>query len=228
MAKKLLVVDDSAQLRKMLVAFLTKQLYEVVTAADGQEALSVARREKPDLIILDLMMPIMDGYEFLRIFSNEAITPVIILTAKIEELDKLLGLELGADDYITKPFSMQELAARVRAVLRRVDKQNAGQGAILRGGDILLDQPKRIVTVGERRVELTPSEFDLLAAMLAEPGRVFTRKDLLDRLQGGMAYEGYERMINVHISNLRNKIEKDPSDPHYIETVYGAGYRFNA
>ena len=228
MAKKLLVVDDNAQLRKLLVSFLTKQSFEVVTAGDGEEALYAARREKPDLIILDLMMPKMDGYDFIRIYSREATTPVIILTAKIEELDKLLGLELGADDYITKPFSMHELAARVRAVLRRVDKQSTGPTAILRSGDIALDQPKRIVTVGERRVELTPSEFDLLAALMAEPGRVFSRRELLDRLQGGLAYDGYERMINVHISNLRNKIEADPASPHYIETVYGTGYRFNA
>jgi DNA-binding response OmpR family regulator len=226
MAKKLLVVDDSAQMRTMLVSFLTRQQYEVVTAQDGQEALLVARREKPDLVLLDLMMPKMDGYEFLRIFSHEAITPVIILTAKIEEIDKLLGLELGADDYITKPFSMHELAARVRAVLRRVEKQAAGQELVIRRGEISLDQPKRLVTVNDRRVDLTPSEFDILAALMAEPGRVFSRQELLDRLQGGLMYDGFERMINVHISNLRNKIEPDPSSPRYIETVYGAGYRF--
>lgn len=228
MAKKLLVADDNAQMRQLLVSFLTKQSFEVVTAGDGQEALAVAWREKPDLVILDLMMPKMDGYEFLRVFSREASTPVIILTAKMEEIDKLLGLELGADDYITKPFSMHELAARVRAVLRRVEKQTAGQSDILRSGDICLDQPKRMVTVGDKRVELTPSEFELLATLMTEPGRVFSRRELLDRLQGGMAYEGFERMINVHISNLRNKIETDPSSPRYIETVYGAGYRFNA
>ena len=183
MAKKLLVVDDSAQMRTMLVSFLTRQLFEVVTAQDGQEALLVARREKPDLVILDLMMPKMDGYEFLRIYSREAITPVIILTAKMEEIDKLLGLELGADDYITKPFSMHELAARVRAVLRRVEKQNAGQGLVFHRGEISLDQPKRLVKVNDRRVDLTPSEFDILVALMAEPGRVFSRQELLDRLQ---------------------------------------------
>jgi two-component system alkaline phosphatase synthesis response regulator PhoP len=228
MAKKILVVDDSAQMRTMLVTFLTRQLFEVVTAGDGQEALLVARREKPDLVILDLMMPKMDGYEFLRIFSREAITPVIILTAKIEEIDKLLGLELGADDYITKPFSMHELAARIRAVLRRVEKQSSGQGQVLRRGEISVDQPKRIVTVNTRRVDLTPTEFDILVVLMSEPGRVFSRPELLDRLQGGLSYEGFERMINVHISNLRNKIEPDPSAPRYIETVYGAGYRFAA
>jgi DNA-binding response OmpR family regulator len=225
MAKKILVVDDSPQLRTLLESYLTQESFEVVEAGDGQEALYVARREKPDLIILDLMMPEMGGYEFLRVYSREADTPVIILTARLEENDKVLGLELGADDYLTKPFSMRELTARVRAVLRRMEKKGAVSG-VLRAADICLDQSARTVEVGDRGVDLTPSEFDLLATLMASPGRVFSRLELLERLQG-IAYEGYERTIDVHIRNLRTKIEPDPSAPRYIDTVYGAGYRFH-
>ncbi len=224
MAKKILVVDDKAELRTLLKSYLAQEGYEVTTAADGQEALYAARREKPDLILLDLMMPEMSGYDFMRVYSKEADTPVIILTARLEESDKVLGLELGADDYVTKPFSLRELAARVRAVLRRVEKQASGS-QVLRAGDLLLDRASRLVTVGGKPVDLTPSEFDLLAALMAAPGRVFSRLELLDRLQG-TAYEGYERTIDVHIRNLRTKIEPEPSNPRYIETVYGAGYRF--
>jgi len=225
MAKKILVVDDKAELRTLLKSYLTQEGFDVVTAGDGREALFVCRHEKPDLIILDLMMPEMSGYEFMRAYSREADTPIIILTARLEESDKVLGLELGADDYVTKPFSPRELTARVRAVLRRVEKQGTGRADVLRAADITLDREKRLVMVGERHVELTPSEFDLLATLMAAPGRVFSRLELLDRIQGS-AYEGYERTIDVHIRNLRTKIEPDPSRPRYIETVYGAGYRF--
>jgi len=169
-------------------------------------------------------MPEMSGYEFMRVYHHEADTPIIILTAKLEENEKVLGLELGADDYVTKPFSMRELTARVRAVLRRIDKQAFTQD-ILRAADIMIDRTGRVVTVNEVRVDLTPSEFDLLGTLMAAPGRTFSRLELLDRLQG-TAYEGYERTIDVHIRNLRSKIEPDPSTPKYIETVYGAGYRF--
>jgi DNA-binding response OmpR family regulator len=226
MAKKILVVDDSSQLRTLLKSYLSQEGFDIVTGRDGQEALYIARREKPNLIILDLMMPEMGGYEFVRIYSREADTPIIILTARMDENDKVLGLELGADDYMTKPFSMRELAARVRTILRRQEKQSAGQD-ILRVTDITLDQSGHLVTVGGSSVGLTPSEFDLLAALMAAPGRVFSRLELLDRLQG-TAYEGYERTIDVHVRNLRTKIEPDPSNPCYIETVYGAGYRFHA
>jgi len=225
MPKKILVVDDNLQLRTLLVSYLTQEAFEVATAGDGQEALYVARREKPDLIILDLMMPQMGGYEFMRVYSREADTPVILLTARMEENDKVLGLELGADDYITKPFSLRELTARVHAVLRRIEKQRPGQ-SILRQADIVVDQPGRTVTVSGQLVDLTPSEFDLLVTLMATPGRVFSRLELLDRLQG-TAYEGYERTIDVHIRNLRAKIEPDPSHPRYIDTVYGSGYRFH-
>jgi len=224
MPKNLLVVDDNSELRTLLKSYLTQEGYTVATASNGQEALFAARQDKPDLVILDLMMPEMDGYEFMRAFSREADTPVIILTAKLEENDKVLGLELGADDYVTKPFSMRELTARVRAVLRRLAKQNVEKD-VLRAANITLDRAGRVVTVDDQHVDLTSSEFDLLATLMAAPGRSFTRLELLERLQGA-AYEGYERTIDVHIHNLRAKIEPDTSDPRYIETVYGAGYRF--
>jgi len=226
MAKKILVVDDKLELRTLLKSYLDQEGFNVVTAGDGREALFVARHEKPDLIILDLMMPEMGGYDFMRSYSREADTPVIILTAKLEENDKVLGLELGADDYVTKPFSPRELAARVRAVLRRLEKQRVDLET-LRADDITLDRAGRIVSVAERLVDLTPSEFDLLATLMSAPGRVFSRLELLDRLQGA-AYEGYERTIDVHIRNLRTKVEPDPAEPRYIETVYGAGYRFTS
>jgi len=224
MPKKILVVDDNPELRTLLKSYLTQEGFAIVTASNGQEALFVARQEKPDLVILDLMMPEMDGYEFMRTFSREAQTPIIVLTAKLEESDKVLGLELGADDYVTKPFSMRELTARVRSVLRRIAKQ-AEQQDILRVADITLDRAGRMVTIGSQPVDLTSSEFELLATFMAAPGRTFSRSELLERLQG-IAFEGYERTIDVHIHNLRVKIEPDASQPHYIETVYGAGYRF--
>jgi DNA-binding response OmpR family regulator len=224
MSKKILVVDDKLELRTLLKSYLNQEGFDVVTANDGQEALYVARHEKPNLIILDLMMPEMGGYEFMRSYNREADSPVVILTAKIDENDKVLGLELGADDYVTKPFSPRELTARVRAVLRRSEKQASAQ-EILRIGAIELDWAGRITTVNGQMVVLTPSEFSLLGTLMATPGRVFSRLELLDRLQG-TAYEGYERTIDVHIRNLRAKIEPDAANPIYIETVYGAGYRF--
>ncbi|MGB9640382.1 MAG: response regulator [Anaerolineales bacterium] len=224
MTKKLLVVDDKAEIRKLLKSYFSQEGFDVVTAADGQEALFIARQERPDLVLLDLMMPEMNGYDFLRAFNRESDTPVIILTAKLDESDKVLGLELGADDYVVKPFSPRELTARVRAVLRRLEKQQHKDSDILRYGNITIDFQGRMVTIGERMVDLTPSEFELLATMMRAPGRVFTRLELLERLQG-TAYEGYERTIDVHIRNLRTKIEPDPANPHYIETIYGVGYR---
>jgi len=225
MAKKILVVDDKLEIRNLLKSYMTQEGFEVVCANDGKEALFAARQSKPDLIILDLMMPEMSGYDFIRSYSREADTPIIVLTARLEESDKVSGLELGADDFVTKPFSPRELAARVRAVLRRIEKQNA-PSQILRQGEITLDRSGRIVTVGERFIDLTPSEFEILATLMAAPGRAFSRLELLDRLQG-TAYEGYERTIDVHIRNLRLKIETDSSQPKYIETVYGTGYRFS-
>ena len=222
--KKILVVDDKKELRDLLDQYLTQEGFEILTARDGQQALFIARQEKPDLIILDLMMPEMGGYEFLRVYNHEANTPIIILTAKLEENDKVLGLELGADDYVTKPFSIRELTSRIRAVLRRFEKQAIDQ-EILRAAEITLDRIGRVVMVSNEVVDLTPTEFDLLATLMAAPGRAFSRLELLDRLQGS-AYEGYERTIDVHIRNLRTKIEADDAQPRYIETVYGVGYRF--
>jgi two-component system alkaline phosphatase synthesis response regulator PhoP len=224
MTKKILVVDDKKELRTLLKQYLTQEGFEILTAGDGQEALFIARQERPDLIVLDLMMPEMSGYEFMRLFTRESNTPIIILTAKIEENERVLGLELGADDYMTKPFSLRELTARVRAVLRRMEKLTVEQD-ILRVADITIDRAGRVVKVGNRQVDLTPSEFDLLATLIAAPGRAFSRLELLDRLQG-TAFEGYERTIDVHIRNLRAKIEADASNPKYVETVYGVGYRF--
>ena len=226
MAKTILVVDDTASLRRMVQSYLTQEGFQVVTASDGLDALHVARQEQPDLILLDLMMPNMGGYEFIRKYGKDGRAPIIVLTARLEENDKVLGLELGADDYITKPFSPRELAARVRAVLRRATQQPAEPDQ-LRVADVTLDRNGRTVTVAERPVSLTPSEFDLLAALMASPGWAFSRLELLDRLQG-MAHEGYERTIDVHIRNLRSKIEPDARNPRYIETVFGIGYRFAA
>jgi DNA-binding response OmpR family regulator len=227
MAKKILVIDDKPELRTLLKSYLSQENFDVFTAGNGQEGLYVARSEKPDLVILDLMMPEMGGYDFMRIYSREADTPVIILTARLDENDKVLGLELGADDYVTKPFSPRELTARVRAVLRRAEKQSRLEQDILQEGEIAVNCQAHEVLVRGNPVDLTPSEFDILVALLGAPGRVFTRLELLERLQG-TAYEGYERTIDVHIRNLRMKIEVDSSNPEHIETVYGTGYRFSA
>ncbi len=226
MSKTILVVDDMESLRTMVKGYLTQEGYRVVTAANGREALFVARQERPDLILLDLMMPEMGGYDFINAYAREGDAPIIILTARVEEGDKVLGLELGADDYLTKPFSLRELTARIRAVLRRAEKAAGDQSAPLRAGDLTLDRQSREVTVGTTTVDLTPSEFDLLATFLSAPGRVFSRLELLDRLQGD-AYEGYERTIDVHIRNLRTKIEPDPRNPRFVITVYGIGYRLS-
>jgi two-component system alkaline phosphatase synthesis response regulator PhoP len=224
MAKTILVVDDKANVRTLVREYLTEEGFRVVAAENGQNALYVARQEKPNLILLDIMMPEMDGYEFIRAFRKESETPIILLTAKPEESDKVIGLELGADDYVTKPFGMRELVARIHAVLRRVDKTPL-PNETLRVADIVLDQETHSVVVGNREARLTPSEFDLLAILMAAPGRVFSRLDLLEALQG-TSFEGVVRTIDVHIRNLRTKIEPDPAQPRYIETVFGVGYRF--
>ncbi|MBC8505195.1 MAG: response regulator transcription factor [Anaerolineales bacterium] len=224
MNKTILVVDDKANVRTLLREYLTEEGFRVATAENGREALFVARHEKPDLIILDIMMPEMGGYDFMRHYRKESDTPIIMLTAKLEETDKVLGLELGADDYVTKPFGMKEIVARIRAVLRRTS-QAAPPANILRGGGIILNQDEHTVKVGDQFVDLTPSEFDLLGVLMSAPGRVFSRLDLLESLQG-TAFEGVERTIDVHVRNLRTKIEADPSNPQRIETVFGVGYRF--
>ena len=226
MSQTILVVDDEVNLRDMVRLYLEREGYRVVEAANGRDALFAARYEKPDLVLLDLMMPEMGGYDFIRRFTKESDTPIIVLTAKLEESDKVVGLELGADDYVTKPFGIQELIARVRAVLRRAG-QPSHVPEILRVGEITLDRAGRTVNVSGIQVALTPSEFDLLETFMLSPGRAFSRLDLLESVSGD-AYEGYERTIDVHIRNLRTKIEQIPSEPRYIQTVYGMGYRFAA
>ena len=224
MVKKILVVDDKASVRKLVDEYLSEQGYQVVNAANGREAIYTARHERPDLILLDIMMPEMDGFEFISAFRRESNTPIILLTAKLEESDKVIGLELGADDYITKPFSMRELLARIRAVLRRAAEE-VDSAEILRVGLISLDKVSRQVEIDGVPIHLTPSEFDLLAILLRTPGKVYSRMALLEELQG-TSFEGIARTIDVHVRNLRTKIEPDPANPVYIETVYGSGYRF--
>jgi DNA-binding response OmpR family regulator len=223
--KKILVVDDKSNVRTLVREYLTEQGFLVATAENGQMALYAARQEKPDLILLDIMMPEMDGFEFIRTYRKECETPIILLTARMEESDKVVGLELGADDYITKPFGMRELVARIHTVLRRA-VQIPHPSPRLQIGEILLDRETHTVMVGDREVHLTPSEFDLLAILMNAPGRVFSRLDLLEDLQG-TSFEGVARTIDVHVRNLRTKIEADPANPRYIETVFGIGYRFN-
>ena len=224
MTQTILVVDDDLELRKLVQSYLAEEGFRAVTAANGREALFVAREEHPDLIVLDLMMPEMGGYEFLHVYGKESDVPVIILTAKMEENDKILGLELGADDYVTKPFSLRELAARVRAVLRR-SGSSGSKTEMIRAGDISLDVSGHKTLVGETRVDLTPTEFILLTTLMRYPGRTFSRLELLRQVQD-VAYEGYERTVDVHIRRLRLKIEPDPRNPQYVETVFGFGYRF--
>ncbi len=224
MPKTLLVVDDKANVRTLVRDYLTEQGFQVVTADNGPNALYNARHEKPDLILLDIMMPEMDGYEFIRAYRKESETPIILLTAKLEESDKVIGLELGADDYVTKPFGMRELVARVNTVLRRTGKAPSAS-RVLRAADIVLDQDTHSVTVRDEDVRLTPSEFDLLAILMGSPGRVFSRIELLDALQG-TTFEGIARTIDQHVRNLRAKIEANPAEPEYVQTVFGVGYRF--
>lgn len=219
-----LVVDDEKRIADLLRAYLEEAGYRVVTAADGRQALFAARHEKPDLVVLDLMMPEVNGWEFTRRFRQESDVPIIMLTARVEDLDKILGLELGADDYVTKPFSPREVVARVRAVLRRAGAAPRA-AEVLRAGDLVLDRDAHAVTLAAEPVELTPTEFDLLATLMERPGRAMSRLELLDAVQGD-AYEGYERTVDVHIKNLRRKIEADPRNPRLILTVFGVGYKF--
>ncbi len=226
MPQTILVIDDTANLRMLVQEYLTAEGFAVLTAANGRQGLLLARQHQPDLVLLDLMMPELGGYDFIRHFRADSQTPIIVLTAKLEETDKVLGLELGADDYVTKPFGMRELLARIRAVLRRSSAAPPA-AEIMRAADITLDRASFAVAVRGQPVHLTPSEFELLAVFMAAPGRVFTRAQLLEHLQGS-AFEGVERTIDVHVRNLRAKIEPEPSTPRYIETVFGVGYRFRA
>jgi DNA-binding response OmpR family regulator len=221
---KILVVEDEQQIARVVRAYLERAGHLVVTAGDGQVALHQFRHERPDLVVLDLMLPQMDGLDVCRIIRRESDVPIIMLTARVEEVDKLIGLELGADDYVTKPFSPRELVARVRAVLRRTRREERAT-PLVTAGEVAIDPDRRRVTVRDQEVELTPTEFDLLHILASASGRVFSRTELLDRVQGE-SYVGYERTIDAHIKNLRRKIEADPRHPQLIDTVYGVGYRF--
>jgi DNA-binding response OmpR family regulator len=224
MPSTILVVDDQSSVRQLLQEYLSEQGFRVVTATDGQNAIYQARHDPPDLILLDIMMPKMDGYQFLRQYRQERQTPVIVITAREEETDAVLGLDLGADDYVVKPFRMRELAARIRAALRR-NEDAPKRFEVLRVGEIVLDERTHIVTVGDAPVSLTPIEFALLEVFMRSPGRVFTRADLVDLLSDSN-FTGLDSTLNVHVRNLRTKIEPDPGNPVYIETVFGVGYRF--
>ncbi len=224
--KTILVVDDESQITQLARAYLEQAGFKVLLANDGKLALSTFRAEKPDLVVLDLGLPGMDGLDVTRAIRKDSHVPIIMLTARGEETDKLVGLELGADDYIVKPFSPKELVARVRAVLRRSENAPSETGEMIRVGDLTLDLPRMKATVGDRLAELTPTEFQLLAALAAQPGRIFTRTQLLDAVRG-VAIESYERAIDAHIKNIRRKLEPDPRQPKYVLTVYGVGYKFN-
>jgi DNA-binding response OmpR family regulator len=219
---RILVVDDEAKIVQLVRDYLERAGFAVSTARDGNEALMRAHSERPDLIVLDLGLPELDGMEVTRRLRRDSGVPIIMLTARHEETDKVVGLELGADDYVTKPFSPRELEARVRAVLRRQSRDSDAE--VLRAGDLQLDLPRLRTEVGGRAVELTATEFQLLAALARQPGRVFTRAQLLDAIHG-VAFESYERAIDAHVKNIRRKIEPDPRTPRYLLTVYGVGYR---
>ena len=224
--KTILVVDDEPKITRVVRDYLERAGYAVLVSGDGSSALALARSEKPDMVILDLGLPRMDGLDVTRELRKLSNVPIIMLTARSEESDKLIGLELGADDYMTKPFSPRELVARVRVAFRRIEAWTVSENEIIRAADLTLDVPRMRVLAQDRDIEeLTPSEFTLLATLARYPGRIFTRAHLLDALHG-VAFESYERAIDAHIKNIRQKIEPSPPQPRYILTVYGVGYKF--
>jgi DNA-binding response OmpR family regulator len=218
-----LVVDDEPRISRLVRDYLDQAGMRVIEAHDGPSALDAFRSHRPDLIILDLGLPGMDGLDVIRQVRSGSDVPIIILSARSEETDRVVGLELGADDYVVKPFGPKELVARVRALLRRVEA--IGAGDVHRVGDVVVDVPKMQVTVDGGRVELTPTEFQLVATLVAQPGRVFTRGQLLDALHG-VSFESYERAIDAHVKNIRRKFGSAPRRPQYILTVHGVGYKF--
>jgi two-component system alkaline phosphatase synthesis response regulator PhoP len=224
MMKNILVVEDEPEIARVIRDYLQAAGFTVSVAADGERALQSARTSHPDLVVLDLGLPGRDGLDVTRELRRTSDVPIVVVTARGDEADRIVGLELGADDYVVKPFSPKELVARVRALFRRVDARDE-PGDIIRVADMEIDIPRMRVTVNGRAVELTASEFQLLAAMAREPGRVFTRGQLLDVLHG-VAFESYERAIDAHVKNLRRKIEPEPGETRYVQTVYGVGYRF--
>ncbi len=222
--KTILVADDEPRIVDLARDYLEHAGFAVLTAADGPSALMMARTRKPDVMVLDLGLPGMDGLDVARTLRRESSLPIVMLTARDDELDRVLGLEIGADDYVTKPFSPRELVARIRAILRRVDRQDE-PGDRIEASGVSIDQVRMRVEIEGRTVELTPTEFQLLTTLARQPGRVFTRLQLLDAIHG-IAFESYERAIDAHVKNLRRKLEPDPTRPRFVLTVYGVGYRF--
>jgi len=227
MPKRILIVDDEVKIREMVKSYLENEGFEVVQATDGPGSLESISKDKPSLIVLDWMLPGMSGLEICRRVREKSNIPIIMLTAKTEEVDTLLGLELGADDYITKPFSLRELAARIKAVLRRSEPDENKNSDVIKIGELEINLDRHEVRSEGKSISLTPTEFKILSILSGNPGRVYSRLQLLDAAMG-FTYEGYERSIDTHISNLRKKIEPDPANPRYILTVYGTGYRFGS
>jgi two-component system alkaline phosphatase synthesis response regulator PhoP len=222
--KQILVVDDEPRIAEICRDYLERAGFKVTLAANGTDALALARTKRPDLVVLDLGLPKLDGLDVTRALRKHSNVPIIMLTARVEESDKVTGLELGADDYLTKPFSPKELVARVRAVFRRVEI-GPGRAEVIRAVDVSLDIPRMQASVGSRTVDLTSTEFELLATLMRQPGRVFTRGQLLDAIRGD-SVESFDRAIDAHIKNLRRKLEPDARSPRYVLTVYGVGYKF--
>ena len=221
---RILVVEDEARIAQIARDYLLRAGFEVEVAADGVRALAFAREQRPDLIVLDLGLPMLDGIAVATTLRRESDVPIIMLTARVDEADRLHGLEVGADDYVTKPFSPRELVARVRAVLRRADK-HANAGNVMRRGGLVIDADRMSIQRGGESIEVTPTEFQLIATLARRPGRVFTRAQLLDTVRGE-AVDAFDRAIDTHIKNIRRKLEADPHHPEYVLTVYGAGYKF--
>lgn len=224
MTKKILVVDDEKKIVEIVKAYLEKEGFKVIVAYNGKAAIDLARSRAPDLIILDLMLPEVSGWDVCRTLRAESNVPIIMLTARDEDTDKIVGLELGADDYVTKPFNPKELVSRVEAVLRRAEGTSISK-KVIEFTDLSIDLEKHEVRRSDKLLELTPTEFELLKVLAESPGRVYSRMQLLDRVQGD-AYEGYERTIDSHVKNLRSKVEADPDQPKYVITVRGIGYKF--
>ncbi len=222
--KHILVVDDEPRIAEIARDYLERAGFRVAIAGSGADALALARSKRPDLVVLDLGLPQMDGLDVTRALRKQSNVPIIMLTARVDERDKLIGLELGADDYITKPFSPKELVARVRAVFRRVDAPPE-RNEVIRVGDVTLDKRRMQASVGTRAIDLTATEFGLLTTLASQPGRVFTRAQLLDAIRG-VEVESFDRAIDAHVKNVRRKLEPDPRNPRYLLTVHGVGYKF--
>jgi len=222
--KHILVVDDEPRIAEIARDYLERAGFTVSMAGNGADALAYARSRRPDLVVLDLGLPQMDGLDVTRALRKQSNVPIIMLTARVDESDKLIGLELGADDYVTKPFSPKELVARVRAVFRRIDAAPE-RGDIIRAGEVTLDKRRMQAAVGKRAIDLTATEFELVATLAAQPGRVFTRAQLLDAIRG-VEVDSFDRAIDAHVKNVRRKIEPDPKNPKYVLTVHGVGYKF--